>query len=128
MKAKIINDIKSKLIEENNYSSKDDLNLLLLENLFRENQKAYKDVQKNGSTIHYFDFNGKAQVKQNPSYKTWIETTKEIEKIQDTLLLTLKSRKSIKEQPNEKDNPIDRVLDELDSDEFIDELKTKKKK
>ena len=56
MKYKIIEDIKTYLIQEKIYTEKDEMILVILENTYNDYLIASKDLKKNGLKIETIDF------------------------------------------------------------------------
>ena len=113
MKPKIITDIRKYLIEENIYTSKDEITLLLLENTYNQYLIAVKDVKQNGQTLITYDYNKNMKVVSNPSFRNQLELQKELFKLIDALYLTPKSRKTKKEVVDESENPFVKMMSEL---------------
>lgn len=103
-RAKMITNIRKYLKDENIYTDKDEMTLVLLENTYSQYIQAWKDVKKNGLTIEVSDSNGKIKRVANPSYRIQNELLKELQKLGDALYLTPKSRKTQKETTS-KENP-----------------------
>lgn len=110
---KMISDIKKYLIEENIYTSKDEITLLLLENTYTQYIIAVKDVKKNGQTIISIDYNKNQKTVINPSFKNQMDLQKELFKLIDSLYLSPKSRKTKKVEIDESENPFSKMIQDL---------------
>lgn len=112
-RAKIINDIRKYLVDENIYTSKDEITLILLENTYSQFCQAVKDVKKEGQTINVSDSNGKIKKVINPAFRNQMELQKELFKLIDSLYLSPKSRKTKKDIPEDKENPFLDLLKDI---------------
>jgi len=112
-RAQIISDIRKYLIQENIYTSKDELTLILLENTYSQYSQAVKEVKAHGQTIDQSDFNGKVKKIINPAFRNQMELQKELFKLIDSLYLSPKSRKTKKETTEEKENPFLEMLKDI---------------
>lgn len=113
MKPKIIKDIRKYLIDEEIYTEKDEITLVLLENTYNQYIQAVKDVKLNGQTMVIIDFNKNKKLVANPHFRNQLELQKELFKLIDALYLTPKSRKSKKENKEEKENPFLTMLKDI---------------
>lgn len=100
---KIIQEIRTYLMNEGLYTAKDEISLILLENTYVQYVKAYEDVKKNGSTLDVYDYNENVKTIINPSFRNYLELQKELFKIIDSLYLSPKSRKANKSNNDTKD-------------------------
>lgn len=100
---KIIQEIRTYLMNEGLYTAKDEISLILLENTYVQYVKAYEDVKKNGSTIDVYDYNENVKTIINPSFRNYLELQKELFKIIDSLYLSPKSRKANKSNIDTKE-------------------------
>lgn len=112
-KYKRINDIRKYLIDENIYTPKDEITLFLLENTYSQFMRAVKDVNKNGDTIQVTDSSGKLKKVINPSFRNQMELHKELFKLIQELYLTPRSRKSKKDNVEDKTNPFIEMLKDI---------------
>lgn len=112
-RASVINNIRKYLIEEEIYTSKDEITLIFLENTYSQYVAAYKDVKKNGQTILQTDSNGKVRTVINPSFKNQLDLLKQLKQLAESLYLNPKSRKTKKEHTDEKDNPFLTMLKDI---------------
>jgi len=112
-RAKIINDIRKYLIDENIYTPKDEITLLLLETTYSQYNESVKDVKKYGQTIQQTDSNGKVRTVINPAFKNQLEAQKQLFKLIDSLYLSPKSRKAKKEVIEDKEDPFTLLLKDL---------------
>ena len=116
-KPNIIKDIRKFLIEENIYTSKDEITLMLLENTYAQYVIAVRDVKANGQTIATTDFKGNPKTIINPAFRNLMELQKELVKLIQELYLTPKSRKTKKETPeNPINNPFVTMLMDINGD------------
>lgn len=113
MKSKIITDIRKYLIDENIYTEKDEITLLLLENTYAQYQEAVKEVKKNGQTLIINDSSNNRKIVKNPSFSNQLELQKELFKLIDSLYLSPKSRKTKKDTTEEKENPFQTMIKDL---------------
>lgn len=116
-KENIIENIRKFLIEENLYTPKDELNLILLENTYNQYIKAYADVKRNGNTIIIKTYYGGQSEKkiQNPAFVNMLQLQKELFKLLDSLYLTPKSRQETKNKAeNENENPLFKMLKDIE--------------
>ena len=115
MRAKIITSIRKYLVDENIYTPKDEITLILLEVTYSEYQKAMKEVKRSGQTLQQIDSNGKVRTVINAAFKNQIVLQKELFKIIDSLYLSPKSRKTKKEFTDEKDNPFSELIKDMNN-------------
>ena len=113
MRAKLISDIRKYLIDENIYTSKDEITLVLLENTYSQYVQATKDVKSEGQTTKQTDSNGKVRTIINPSFKNQMDLLKQLQKLIESLYLSPKSRKTKKENVEEKENPFLEMLADI---------------
>jgi len=110
---KIISNIRKYLLEENIYTEKDELILILLENTYSDYLLAYKEVKQNGQTLKQKDYNKNLKVVPNPSFKNMMELRKELFRLIDALYLTPKSRRSNNDAPSGVDSPFVDMMNDL---------------
>ena len=108
-RAKIILNIRKYLLDEEIYTPKDEMTLILLEITYSLFQAAVKDVKKNGQTITQTDSNKIQRTVINPAFRNQMELQKQLFKLIDSLYLSPKSRKTRKE-PITDDNPFAEML------------------
>ena len=113
MRAKLISDIRKFLVEENIYTTKDELTLLLLENTYSQYVQAVKEVKSNGQTLTTTDSANKTKVVRNPAFSNQLELQKELFKLIDSLYLSPKSRKTKRDIVEEKENPFVEMMKEV---------------
>lgn len=113
-RTKIINDIRRYLVDENIYTEKDEMSVLLLEIVYTQWINACKEVKKSGQTIQQVDRSGVLRTMQNPAFRIQMELLKQLTKLIDSLYLTPKSRKSSKiEHSDDKENPFKKMMMEI---------------
>ena len=110
---KIINDIKQFLVDEEIYTAKDEISLILLENTYNQYIIAYEEVKKNGQTIEQIDRYENKRVVINSSFMNYLQLQKELFKLIDSLYLSPKSRKSAKVEMKEENNPFINLLKDI---------------
>lgn len=113
MKPKIIKQIKEYLVEENIYTEKDEITLMLLEVTYTNWLQAVKEVKLSGQTITYIDFNKNKKKVINPSFKIQLDLQKQLVNLIEQLYLTPKSRKTRKESVGTEKNPLMEMLKDI---------------
>ena len=111
----IIEELKTQLIEDKLYSSKDSLLFSMLVNTYTQYVEAIENIEKEGLIIEYLDDNLNMRKKPNPFYTISIELSKEIFKYLRELYLTPSSRKLIVDANNKKDedDPLTKLVLEM---------------
>lgn len=112
-RAKIINNIRQYLVDENIYTPKDEITLQLLEITYSQFTQAVKDVKKNGQIMTIKDSRGNIKDIINPSFRNQLELQKQLFKLIDSLYLSPKSRKTRKEEAKDSDNPFEEMMKDL---------------
>lgn len=114
---KIIKDIRNYLVDENIYTAKDEITLLLLETTYQQYIEAVKEVKKNGQTIKQIDSRKIERTIINPSFKNQLELQKQLFKLIDSLYLSPKSRRTKKddEQYKKSENPFEKMISDIAS-------------
>jgi P27 family predicted phage terminase small subunit len=99
----LINSVKTQLIEEKLYSTKDSLLFSMLQNTYSQYLEAVEKIEIDGLIIEYLDDNQNLRKKPNPYYSVAIELSKEIFKYLNALYMTPVSRKLLEDAKNKKD-------------------------
>ena len=109
----IIKNIIKYLKEENIYTEKDKMALMLLQTTYEQYLQAVKEVEERGQVIVVLDFNKNKKIIINPSFNNQMQLQKELFKLIDSLYLTPKSRKTKKEESEVEENPFAQMLREI---------------
>ena len=109
----IIKNIIKYLKEENIYTEKDKMALMLLQTTYEQYLQAVKEVEERGQVIVVLDFNKNKKIIINPSFNNQMQLQKELFKLIDSLYLTPKSRKTKKEENEVEENPFAQMLREI---------------
>lgn len=112
-KPDIITSIRKYLIDENIYTQKDEITLMLLETTYSQYIIATKEVKEHGQTIEEIGYKGQKKTITNPSFKNQLDLQKQLFKLIQELYLTPKSRKNVKETNVKEDNPFINLINEI---------------